>query len=541
MANTVIQLKNSLLTNKPASLNIAEPAYSFSSNTLFIGTENNGVINIGGYLYTKTIDDATASAIANTLVERDANGSASFNVVTANTFTGTAATADKWTTAIDLGLAGDATGNVSFDGSANVTLTVDLTDTGVVAGTYGGTSNVPFFTVDVEGRLTAAGNTSISTNLAFNADTGGPGSLNLLSDTLVIAGGDGISTVANDTTNTVTVDVDNTVIRTSGDQTITGDITISGNLNVQGNTVTYDVDSYTVNDPIILLANNNPSNVVDIGFVAHYVEDEVTKHTGLVKNVATSTYYLFDNYGPHIQEDHLLDLEDPTLRTANLVANIVGGSISGLDTVITVSDGGTGANTFTTGQILVGNGSGALQSLANTGTAGTYANASHVPVITTDAYGRVSQVSNTAIAIDTAQITSGTLPIARGGTNQTTYTTGQRLVYNGTSLASQANTTTTITGALSAANTITSLTLNAYGEVTAYVGGAIAIDASQITTGILGVARGGSGAGTFTTNGVLLGNGTSAFNTASSSTEGHLLTINSSGVPTFTMLSGGTF
>jgi len=389
--------------------------------------------------------------------------------------------------------------------------------------------------------LTAAGNTSISTNLAFNADTGGPGSLNLLSDTLVIAGGDGISTVANDTTNTVTVDVDNTVIRTSGDQTITGDITISGNLNVQGNTVTYDVDSYTVNDPIILLANNNPSNVVDIGFVAHYVEDEVTKHTGLVKNVATSTYYLFDNYGPHIQEDHLLDLEDPTLRTANLVANIVGGSISGLDTVITVSDGGTGANTFTTGQILVGNGSGALQSLANTGTAGTYANASHVPVITTDAYGRVSQVSNTAIAIDTAQITSGTLPIARGGTNQTTYTTGQRLVYNGTSLASQANTTTTITGALSAANTITSLTLNAYGEVTAYVGGAIAIDASQITTGILGVARGGSGAGTFTTNGVLLGNGTSAFNTASSSTEGHLLTINSSGVPTFTMLSGGTF
>jgi len=95
MANTVIQLKNSLLTNKPASLNIAEPAYSFSSNTLFIGTENNGVINIGGYLYTKTIDDATASAIANTLVERDANGSASFNVVTANTFTGTAATADK--------------------------------------------------------------------------------------------------------------------------------------------------------------------------------------------------------------------------------------------------------------------------------------------------------------------------------------------------------------------------------------------------------------------------------------------------------------
>jgi hypothetical protein len=57
----------------------------------------------------------------------------------------------------------------------------------------------------------------------------------------------------------------------------------------------------------------------------------------------------------------------------------------------------------------------------------------------------------------------------------------------------------------------------------------------------LGVARGGTGANTFTTNGVLLGQGTGAFATVSSSTEGHVLTINGSGVPTFTMLSGGTF
>jgi hypothetical protein len=35
--------------------------------------------------------------------------------------------------------------------------------------------------------------------------------------------------------------------------------------------------------------------------------------------------------------------------------------------------------------------------------------------------------------------------------------------------------------------------------------------------------------------------GNSAFTTASSSTEGHLLTINASGVPTFSHLQGGTF
>jgi hypothetical protein len=70
---------------------------------------------------------------------------------------------------------------------------------------------------------------------------------------------------------------------------------------------------------------------------------------------------------------------------------------------------------------------------------------------------------------------------------------------------------------------------------------AIAIDAGAVTSGTLAVARGGTGVGTHTVNGVLLGQGTSAFQTASSSTEGHILTINNSGVPAFSHLQGGTF
>ena len=49
MANTVIQLKQSLITAAPTRLNVGEPAYSFVSNTLFIGTPaGTGVIEIGG-------------------------------------------------------------------------------------------------------------------------------------------------------------------------------------------------------------------------------------------------------------------------------------------------------------------------------------------------------------------------------------------------------------------------------------------------------------------------------------------------------------
>ena len=52
MANTVIQLKYSTVTATPSSLNVAEPAYSYSSNTLFIGSPaGTGSIAIGGKFY----------------------------------------------------------------------------------------------------------------------------------------------------------------------------------------------------------------------------------------------------------------------------------------------------------------------------------------------------------------------------------------------------------------------------------------------------------------------------------------------------------
>ena len=48
MANTSIQIKRSVVTSTPIRLNIGEPAYSYSSNTLFIGSpDSNGAIIIG--------------------------------------------------------------------------------------------------------------------------------------------------------------------------------------------------------------------------------------------------------------------------------------------------------------------------------------------------------------------------------------------------------------------------------------------------------------------------------------------------------------
>ena len=545
MANTLIQLKYSTITDKPAKLNIAEPAYSYTSNTLFIGTPDSlGTINIGGLFYTSQIDNATNLATPSTIVKRDASGNAVFNGITANsitaTITGNASTATKLQTARDIGLAGDATGNVSFDGSSNVTLTVDLTDTGVVAGTYGGSANIPYFTVDVEGRISAAGNTQISTNLNFSGNTG-TGSLNLLTDTLGVKGQDGISTTANDVTNTITVNVDNTVLRTTGTQSITGDLTINGNIVLNGNTFTQNVKTLTVSDPMIYLAANNyTADTLDIGFAGNYYNGASNLHAGVIRVHGTNDFYMFTGYNEEF-DSNLLNIANPTLILANTHTNITGGRVSGLSQAISVADGGTGNTSFTAGKILIGNGTGAIQVLANTGTAGTYGNAATVPVVTTDGYGRVSGVTNTAIAIDTSAITSGTLGFSRGGTGATSYTTGNLIVSNGTALVSLANTTYTQTGTLSTANTVTAISIDDYGRTTALTAAPIAISADQITSGTLPVGRGGTGATSFTLNGVLLGNNGSALQTASSSTEGHILTINASGVPTFSMLSGGTF
>ena len=95
---------------------------------------------------------------------------------------------------------------------------------------------------------------------------------------------------------------------------------------------------------------------------------------------------------------------------------------------------------------------------------------------------------------------------------------------------------------LGTANTHASFHLAANGRVLSANSTVIGnLPTSALTSGTLGVARGGTGAATHTTNGVLLGQGASAITTASSSTEGHILTINGSGVPTFSMLEGGTF
>ena len=752
MANTNILIKRSSSIGRPGSLLAGELAYSYASNTIFIGSPTgNGVVNVGGQYYTSQVDNATDAATGLTLVRRDAAGNASFNYITANligTIDGNANSATQLQTARDFSIdGGDITASaISFNGTGDVVLNASLDAVpGLSAGSYGSTTSIPVITVGANGRVLAISTDTISTQFEVEGDTGTTTIEG--GETFYMIGGDGITSEV--TANTVTFDVDNTVIRTLasvGPQTIDTDLTITGNVNITGNVISHGSDDLIINDPIILLANNNTADVVDIGFIGHYVESGNTLHTGLVRHAATDSYYLFKDYLPHIiDQNNILNIADPTMVVSALYANLVsksseidkissstgivtvdddltvngdlivsddiqsdtvqantiyvanrifgdttnntlllapsvnygpgvndqyiildptlpnhihlraggtidassaelylggeqtnvqvsdgakevyirannahvwtfgdngtleaagkilatqgagtagGYSFSGtegdndsgmfsnadgnvhfyadstdvayftpaefvisrpaylttitantlaLNNALTVPNGGTGVTSFTSGQIVIGSGVNGLTQIANSSVAvgQTFGSASSVAAFETDVYGRVVAVSNTSIAIDASAITSGTLPIARGGTNGTSFTDNQITYFDGTKIASLANTTYTQTGTLTSNNTITSITVDGFGRFTAATVGAI----SGLT-----VEQGGTGLSTITQNGITYGNGTgvvgvtAAAGGADQTWSNQILTVTNAGVPVWsTALDGGVF
>ena len=558
IGNTSILIKRSSVTTAPSSLKAGELAYSYLSNTAFIGTADGaGVVKIGGQAYTSQIDNATSAATGLTLVQRDASGNASFNGITANyinaTINGNSNTATYLQNPQNFSISGgDITASsVLFDGSGSVTLDATLNNiAGLSNGSVGSSTSVPVIQYGANGRILSVSSAAISTTLPI-AGNSGTDTLNLLSDTLHFTGTQGITTTVSG--NTVTTSTDNTILRSNtaglGPQTIGTDLNVSGNLTVTGATTYINTSIIQTNESIMHLASNNTvGDVIDIGFIGDYNNGSSTVATGLLRDAGSKNYFLFQNVsasalsGNTVANNLFTTANTATLYT-NLVANQANATSANITTAtigtlsltnaLGVSSGGTGQTSFTSGAVLVGNNAGGLNTLANSTftVTGTSATNSTVTSQTVDAYGRLTNTTYTPI--------SG-LTVSQGGTGQSAFTSGQIIVGNGTGGLQQiANVTTTVTGSLASNNTITSFATDTWGRVTSYAASAI----SGLT-----VSQGGTGLSTVTQYGVTYGNGsgtlgvTAAAGVSDQTWSNQIMTVTNAGVPTWsTALDGGTF
>ncbi len=133
-------------------------------------------------------------------------------------------------------------------------------------------------------------------------------------------------------------------------------------------------------------------------------------------------------------------------------------------------------------------------SLAAAGTAGTYGDAATVPVFTTDTKGRVTGVVATAIAIAQSAVSGLVAALGLKADKATTIGTTAPLSGGGDLSANRTLTHDTAgsAGTKGSASKVPVFQTNATGHVTGNTDTDIAIAASQVTSGLLPVVRGGN-------------------------------------------------
>ena len=492
-----------------------------------------------------------------------------------------AADSDEYITGNNLTFAG-GTGLTSS--VTNDTVTFDLDNTTVTSGNYGSATQIPTFTVDAQGRLTAAGNQAISTTLDISTrdlatGTGGDssGTVALGVDTLAFLGdsAEGIQVTFNDVSKEVTINATSATASkkgvasfnssdfdvTSGDVTIkdggvsndqlagsiangklafdsvtigTTNIALGGSSTTLAGLTQVDIDNIQIKDNSILTTDTNgnltlsPNGEGTVVLPASY-----ETRTGLGANSVVPKSYV-----DAIAEGLHVHASVKAATTQNL-ATESGGTVTynNANATLTLS---TGISTLD-GYTLVDGDRILIKDEASQAHNGIYIRTNSTTFTRASDFNTADEIASG----DFLFVENGTVNGSNGYVQTETTTTigtddiifeqfsGAGQIDAGSALTKSGNTLNVAVDDSSIEIASDALQVRALGVTNAMLAGSI--DLAAKVTGTLPVGNGGTGGTTFTDNGVMFGNGTGALSvTAASADSGSVLqTLTPGGAPVF--------
>ena len=375
--------------------------------------------------------------------------------------------------------------------------TVGLADV-ATAGTYGSATQVPVFTLDAKGRITSVTNTTI-TGAAPTGSAGGDLTGNYPNPDIA-AGVVGTTELANASV---------TETKLASDSVITAKI-LDANVTLN-KLATNSVDSAKIVDGSITESDiSSTANIAVTGVSATtgsfnsvriFRPDNAFKATITVP-AALSADYALELPGDDGANGQVLTTNGSGVLTWQTPGSPGDASYAAKGVVQFDTDAATSGISVAAG----------VAKLANSGvTANTYGAAATVPVMTVDAFGRVTSVTDTAIALNASAITAGVLPIARGGTNSGTALNNNRMMISSGGAIVEASAMTDgqiMIGSTGAAPVAASLTAGSGVTITPSAGGiTIAATGSggDITDVVAGTGLTGGGTSGSVTLGIAAG------------------------------------
>ena len=261
-----------------------------------------------------------------------------------------------------INIAGDISGvtagtGLSGGGTSGV-VSIALANTAVTAAAYGSATAVATFTVDAQGRLTAAANATIAIPSTAVTD---------FTEAVQDVAGAAIAGTANEITVTYNDGAGTITLSQPDDVTVGGVLTVTGNLVVNGTTTTVNSTTTTVDDPIFTLggdtapsSDDNKDRGIEFRYhtgsaakVGYFGYDDSTGYFTYIPDATNNTEVFSGTQGTISVLAYNIGA-NAVLSGTTLGSTIVTSSLTAVGTIATgtwaatdvaVAHGGTGAST----------------------------------------------------------------------------------------------------------------------------------------------------------------------------------------------------